>query len=71
MNEKEGIKFYNLSVKEIEERKFIESKKVKEWCNQEYDSYKKKYETSICNYSIYYDKIKVYLFSYYLINYYC
>ncbi len=36
-----------------------ESKKVKNWCEIEYESYKKKYESSINNYSIYYEKMRV------------
>lgn len=62
-NEKEGIKYYNQNIKEIEERKLELQRKERDWCELEYDAYKKKYESSINNYSIYYEKLRVTLSS--------
>ena len=59
LNEQEGVKYYNQNIKEIEGRKVEEEKKIKEWSELEYENYKKKYESSINNYSVFNEKLKV------------
>ena len=44
---------YMENIREIEKRSEIRQKHAKEWCEHEYENYKKKYESSVSNYSIF------------------
>lgn len=57
-NEKVGISNYSKNMRAHEARQEEKKRKERHWCEQEYDSYKKKYETSVCNYSILMEQIK-------------
>ena len=52
-----------MSIRELEKKKNEVTKKERDWSQQEYDTYKKKYENSISNYTVFNQKLKVSIFS--------
>ena len=58
-NEQKGLKNYVTYIRDIENRQEEEKKRERQWSFIEYENYKKKYENSMNNYSVFYEKIKV------------
>ena len=58
-NEQKGIKTYQQYIKEIENRADEEKKKERQWSFLEYENYKKKYESSLNNNSVYFERLRV------------
>ena len=58
-NEQKGIKTYQQYIKEIENRVDEEKKRERQWSFLEYENYKKKYESSLNNNSVYFERLRV------------
>ena len=57
-NEKLGFKMYSENLKELERKKKEKQVKLKNHSLVEYDNYRRKYETSMSNYTVYNQKMK-------------
>jgi hypothetical protein len=58
-NEQKGVKTYVQYIKDIESRLEEEKKRERHWSLLEYENYKKKYENSLSNYTVFNERMRV------------